>query len=86
MIEFDLVMKGREYTSNQRKNAFDLLAGSIPEEKIISNSTDSLKIVIDVEEKGIGYFDSLISALAIEKDAVALTPDKVMSEVVKTKW
>ncbi len=32
------------------------------------------------------YFDSLISAIAMEKDAVVLTSDEAISKIVKIKW
>lgn len=86
LIEFDLVMKGRNYTYNQRKDAFDWLSSFIPETKIITNSATSLKTAVELEESGLGYFDSLVSSIAMEKEAVVLTTDQMISKIVKTKW
>jgi predicted nucleic acid-binding protein len=86
LMEFDLVMKGRNYTFNQRKDAFNWLTNFIPQSKIIGGSVDSFKIATELEETGMGYFDSLISAIAIEKNAIVLTTDAEISRVVKTKW
>ena len=86
LIEFDLVMKGRNYTFNQRKDAFDWLTNFVPETKIVPSSVGSLKIAAGLEETGMGYFDALISAIAIEKDAIVLTPDEEISKVAKIKW
>jgi predicted nucleic acid-binding protein len=86
LIEFDLVLKGRDYTFNQRKDMFDWLANFVPETKIVSGSLSSLKIAVELEEKGMSYFDSLISGAAIEKDATVVTPDPVISKFAKTMW
>jgi predicted nucleic acid-binding protein len=86
LTEFDLVMKGRNYTVNQRRDAFDWLANFIPETKIVFGSVGTFKIAAGLEEGGMSYFDSLISAAAIEKDATVLTPDEEISRVVNTAW
>ena len=86
LVEFDLVMKGRNYTHDQRSDAFDWLSSFIPEGKIIPNSPSSLKIAVNLERNGLSYFDSLISAIAIEKDAIVLTTDEMISRVVQTEW
>ncbi len=85
-VEFDLVMKGRGYTSREREDALDWLANMIPSEKIVCNSVFSLREAAKLQEKGMGYFDSMISALALEKDAVVITRDKVISEAAKIIW
>jgi predicted nucleic acid-binding protein len=86
LIEFDLVMKGRKYTSGQRRTVFSWLSHLVLENKIISNSSSSLGIAVELQEKGLSYFDSMISALAIEKNATILTSDKMISQVAETKW
>jgi predicted nucleic acid-binding protein len=52
----------------------------------LTSSVGSLKIAAGLEETGMSYFDSLISAIAIEKDAIVLTPDEEISKVAKIKW
>jgi predicted nucleic acid-binding protein len=86
LIEFDLVMKGRKYTDGQRRAVFSWLSYFVSENKIISNSSSSLEIAIDLQERGLSYFDSMISALAIEKNATVLTSDKMISQVAGTNW
>jgi len=86
LIEFDLVMKGRKYTPNQRRAAFSWLSYFVSEDKIISNSSSSVVLAIELQERGLNYFDSMISALAIEKNATVLTSDKMISQVADTKW
>jgi predicted nucleic acid-binding protein len=86
LLELDLVMKGRSYTFNQMKDAFDWLANFVPDHKVLSNTVGSLKIAVGLEENGVSYFDALISALALERDAIVLTPDETISKVAKTKW
>ena len=79
-------MKERNYIQKQRSDGFDWLSFFIPEVKIIHNSVSSLKIAVGMEEEGLGYFDSLVSAVAREKEAIVLTTDEMISKVVKTKW
>ena len=58
----------------------------IPETKIIPNSTTSLKVTVGLEETSLSYFDSLLSAIAMEKEAIVLMTDQMISRVAKTKW
>ncbi|MGI0080325.1 MAG: PIN domain-containing protein [Nitrososphaerales archaeon] len=86
-IEFDLVMKGRKYTPIQRRDALDWLEQVVPSSKIICNSLISLGGAAELQEsRRMGYFDSIVTALAIEKNATVLTPDKQISEITRTKW
>jgi len=85
-IEFDLVLKGRSYTFVERENALDWLASSIPSDKVTSISTASLRRAVELQERGMGYFDSIISALAITTSALVVTTDKAISKVAKTEW
>jgi predicted nucleic acid-binding protein len=86
LIEFDLVMKGRKYSPGQRRAVLSWLSYLLPEGRIVANSATSLEIAIDLQEKGLSYFDSMISALAIEKGATILTSDKMISQVTATEW
>ena len=86
VIEFDLVMKERKYTSSQRIDAFGWLSHMVPSVKIAFNSVLSMGEAIKLQESGMGYFDSLITGLAIEKNATVLTTDKEISKITKTKW
>lgn len=86
VIEFDLVMKGRKYTSSQRKDAFGWLAHMVPSVKIAFNSVVYMREAIKLQESGMGYFDSLIAGLAIERNAAVLTTDKEISKITRTKW
>jgi predicted nucleic-acid-binding protein len=86
LLEFDLVMKGRSYTFQQRKDTFDWLDDLIPDPKLLSNSVSSLKKAIELQETGMSYFDSVISAAALDQNAVVLTPDPVIAQIAKTKW
>lgn len=85
-IEFDLVMKGRRYTSKEREDALDWLSYAVPSSKVVCNSVLSLRKAAKLQDKGVGYFDSMIAALALAMDAVVLTKDRVISEVAKTSW
>ncbi len=86
LLEFDLVMKGRKYTSSQRSAAFSWLSHQVPETRLISNSPNSIMIALELQEMGLGYFDSMIAALANQTSSAVVTPDKMISQVVSTKW
>ena len=58
----------------------------IPETKIIPNSTTSLKVAVGLEETGLSYFDSLVSAIAMEKEAIVPMTGQMISRVAKAKW
>ena len=85
-IEFDLVLKGRDYSFVERENALDWLISTIPSDKIAANTLSSLRRAVELQQKGMGYFNSMISALAITSDAVVVTTDKEISRVTKTEW
>ncbi|MBI3859259.1 MAG: PIN domain-containing protein [Thaumarchaeota archaeon] len=85
-FEFDLVLKGRSYTLKERENALEWLSYSVPDDKLSCNSLPSLRAAIRLQEKGMGYFDSMIASLALESGAVVVTKDREISEVVRTEW
>lgn len=79
-------MKGRNFTLNERREAFEWLGLMIPPERVLCNSMPSLRTALNLQKRGLGYFDSLIAAVAIEKDAHVVTTDKAVSRVAKTEW
>jgi len=85
-IEFDLVLKGRKYTIIQREDAFDWLSYFAPSFKIASNSISSIRTAVELQQSGMGYFDSLVTSLAIENDATVVTTDKEIGKIAKTRW
>jgi predicted nucleic acid-binding protein len=85
-FEFDLVLKGRGYTAGEREQTLEWLAHSVPRSKLISNSLSSLRGAAGLQEKGMGYFDSMIASLALETNSVVVTRDKEISQVAKTVW
>jgi len=85
-VEFDLVIKGRGFTAKEREDALNWLAYTIPSDKVVCNSLASLKEAAVLQERGMGYFDSMIAALALESDAVVVTKDREISGVAKTTW
>lgn len=85
-LEFDLVLKGRGFTDKERADALDWLTSSIPPDKVACGSLSSLVEAARLQSNGMGYFDSLVAALALASDGVVITKDREMSKVVKTKW
>lgn len=51
IIEFDLVLKGRRYTSGQRRAAFSWFSYLVPENRIIPISAPSSRIAMEVQER-----------------------------------
>ena len=86
VLEFDLVLKARGYTSKERENALDWLSSSVAEDKILCSSVASLGESARLQEKGMGYFDSLITSLAAATNALVVTKDRAISEFVRTGW
>lgn len=86
LIEFDLVMKARNYTDSERETTWLELSPKIPREKIISISPTALATSSHLQSQGMGYFDSLITALALELKASIITDDKAIAAKVKAEW
>ncbi len=86
ILEADLVMKARGYSYEERRVSWNALGYKIPSEKVIANSPSSMRAAIDLQEKGMDYFDSLIASLAMELGAKVLTTDQVIKAVVETEW
>jgi predicted nucleic acid-binding protein len=85
-LEFDLVLKARGYTDDERANALEWLVSSVPPGKVACNSLSSLTEAARLQKDGMSYFDSLIAALALGSDGVVVTKDREISGVVKTEW
>lgn len=85
-LEFDLVLKGRGYTNSEREVTLDWLVSSVPSEKLACNTLPSLSQATILQEKGMGYFDSVITALALSSRGTVITTDKEISKAVETDW
>lgn len=86
MIEFDLLMKVRQYTDDERITTWLEISPKIPTRKILNHTPVELAKASELQSGGMTYFDSLITALALERNSSVITDDKVISARVPTEW
>lgn len=86
LIEFDLLMKARDYTDDERRSSWIELAPKISSQKIIGQTASTFVRASELQNEGMGYFDSLITALAQEFNSSVITDDKDIAKHVETEW
>lgn len=86
LIEFDLLMNARNYTEAERETTWLELSPKIPREKVMSMSVTALATASVLQAEGMGYFDSLVTGLAMELRATVITDDKAIAAKVKSEW
>lgn len=85
-IEADLVMRLRGYTDSERNDSWRALEGEVPAEKVVPNTAPSIRYAVELQKKGMGYFDSLVASLAKETGSTVITTDKKIGEEVEVEW
>jgi predicted nucleic-acid-binding protein len=85
LIEFDLVMRSREYAEVEIRETWTAIAPLI-DRKVVVTSPSAHLIAAEMRSQGLTYFDSLIAALAKEMEAVVITRDPEISRHVDTEW
>ncbi len=86
LIEFDLLMKARDYTDDERRSSWIELAPKISSQKIIGQTASTFVRASELQNEGMGYFDSLITALAQVLNSSVITDDKDIAIHVETEW
>ena len=86
LIEFDLLMKARDYSQEERRQTWLELSPRLPKAKIAIPTPTSMGEACLLEREGMGYFDALITALAVELRAEVITDDKAISSRVTSSW
>ncbi len=86
LMEFDLLMKARDYAYEERRSTWIELAPKISSQKIVSQTTSTFVRASELQNEGMGYFDSLITALAQELNSSVVTYDKQIAKHVETEW
>ena len=86
LIEFDFLMKARDYTDEERKTSWIELASKISPQKVIAQTASTFVRASELQKEGMGYFDSLITALAQELNSSVVTYDKQIARHVETEW
>ena len=86
LMEFDLLMKARDYTDDERRSSWIDLASKISPQKILGHTAATFVRASELQKEGMGYFDSLITALAQELNSSVITDDKDIAKHVETEW
>jgi predicted nucleic acid-binding protein len=86
LIEADLLMKISGYSDSERHTSWGALESEIPNKKVLPNSTSSIQRALELQKKGIDYFDSLVASLARETGSAVITTDKRIGEIVDVEW
>lgn len=86
LLEADLLMKIKGYSSSEREVSWRALESNVPSSRVLPNSVSSIYSALGFQEKGLDYFDSLIASLAQETNSVVITTDKAIGEFVQTEW
>lgn len=91
LMEFDIVLKSRGFSFEERMEKQALLLSDFPnlEKHMIKLSPIVLYNTARLEnEYNLDYFDAGICAQALQEDGIVITPDKKISFVkeVKTQW
>ena len=85
-MEFDLLMKARDYTDDERRSSWIELASKISPQKILCHTAATFVRASELQKEGMGYFDSLITALAQELNSSVITDDKDKAKHVEIEW
>ena len=85
LIEFDLVMRNREYTEGEIAETWTALTPFLGE-KVVPTTSSAHLATTEMRIKGLTYFDSLIAALAKETKAVVITKDAEIARHAETEW
>lgn len=85
LIEFDLVMRNNGYTEDEISDTWRALSPLV-QENCVATTLSAHSVAPSFRAKGLSYFDSLITALASEMDAIVVTRDDAISKHVRTEW
>ncbi len=85
LTEFDLVMRSRKYLETEIRETWTALAPLI-DRKVAVTTPSAHLAAAEMRSQGLTYFDSLITALAKEMEAVVVTRDPDISRHVGTDW
>lgn len=85
LIEFDLILKNRGYTQEERKITFDAIMPYIPERKVLPITPEVISQIPSLESE-LSYFDAFIVAYALNLKATVITTDSEISKWVEVEW
>jgi len=85
LTELDLVLRNNGYTRSEIFETWQAL-GPLIGQKLAATTPTAHQMAAMLRLKGLAYFDSLITALALEKNAIVITKDTAMAKHVQTEW
>jgi predicted nucleic acid-binding protein len=84
LVELDLLMKSRGFSSEERGRVWSLLGQIIPKDFVEALIPIDFAIAVKLhEERGLDYFDALIVAQCISRNATPITTDTDILKTVK---
>jgi len=76
LIELDLLMKTRGFTLDERRNAWLVLTRVIPENAVEPLAPKDFAVAVELHEsEGLDYFDALVAAQCVVRNAKPVTTD-----------
>lgn len=85
LTELDLVLRNNGYSRNEIFETWEALAPLIGR-KLTATTPTAHQAAAMLRLSGMTYFDSLITALALETKAIVVTRDVEISKRVETEW
>ena len=86
LVEFDIVLKSRGFSYEERMDIFALLAADYPHAKISPLSPITFYLAAKIEEEhGLDYFDACVAAEALLLDGVVVSTDEAFDRVAGLK-
>ena len=85
LTELDLVLRNNGYSRNEIFETWEALAPFIGRNLTATTPTVHQAAAM-LRLGGMMYFDSLITALALERNAIVVTRDVEISKRVRTEW
>ena len=84
LIELDLLMKSRGFTIEERRNAWLVLTRVIPEEAVELLAPKDFAVAVELHEsEGLDYFDALVAAQCVVRNAKPVTTDTAILKTLE---
>jgi len=85
LTELDIVLRNNGYSRNEIFETWQALSPLIGG-RLTATTPTAHQMAAMLRLGGMAYFDSLITALALEKKAIVITRDLEISKRVETEW
>jgi predicted nucleic acid-binding protein len=84
LFEFDVVMKSRGFTFEQRMESHTLLIADFPEvaTKTLANGPSVFRLAAELErDHGLDYFDAGVASESLQKSGVVISTDRIFDRI-----